>query len=272
MSIIQLLQHEDERVIYFDHKRKTGGIFIRDVMRRYFNHVCLYHEVFKDLSVNPGAGVEFMSAHFLFEKLHRNPGDFYFTMARHPVKKVYSDYWFHVKMITKTPDHPAVFGWNDTERAISQMTPEEYVNWILSEPNIPWWLDTKRDYETLMEDNHYDFIGVCEDMFYTLVILSYYTGTHLTQEEHARKANTSTPEGFEYKYKELCELFTPQINRYEEICQILKHKWTACVAREMLYKLTNTSSYTPTITPTMRKAPWMLSWTSEETRLTKDYE
>ena len=95
-------------MIYFDHKPKTGGIFIRDILRKHFNHMCVYHEVYENLQVHPGEGVEFMSGHFMFQKLKRKPYDFYFTLLRHPVHKVYSDYFFHVKKLKENRDNDKV--------------------------------------------------------------------------------------------------------------------------------------------------------------------
>ena len=121
-------------MIYYDHKRKAAGTFLRLELAKWFNCLFLYHTKQLVMSAHVGRNIELMAGHGLFDSMRKHPDDFYFTVIRHPALKMYSDYWYYQTVKQQGEANIVYRNWNPVDHRVANMTLMEFVDWFLSDP------------------------------------------------------------------------------------------------------------------------------------------
>lgn len=192
-------------MIVFDHRRKTGGTFLRWELSDRFNYAWFYDALQKsDFAVQPGQGLQLVCGHDHFTRLPPRESVFYFTVLRNPVDVVYSGANAHYRNLCRAK--------SDEEIGPRQPFLKERIDTFLrDESELEWIWRTKAHWRDL-ELDRYDFVGVQELMGRTLKRLNRILGTDLTN--HRRRNVAGGPH--EYRRSDLEERLRPEIELWRE--------------------------------------------------------
>lgn len=210
--------------IFFYHMPKTAGIFIKNWLFRHMNFV----DIFPDGSIDnkrvrvnnwnlEGERQRLFCYHcYPIDKKFKVPGDFFFTVIRHPVKMFCSHYSF-VKYVLPKED----WDYGNPYDALIALSAgyEDFVDRFLAD-------DTVRDTgyfpktEFSLDFSVFDYIGVQETLEDDLKTLADLFGVPLPPDERANTSGSEQRIDLSYRRDDIDAYLRNEIRVYEDLLRL----------------------------------------------------